>query len=77
MNNNPAEMSNMDLEKDMQQRNKKGNSSKDNEDEFSTISADKSKNQDKEPRAADSAYPAKETHNGSLPDPEELKLREE
>ena len=94
-NNNPAEMSNTDLEKDMQQKNEEGNDFKNeenvnkstaaegtlktpDEDESSKINMSTAYKQDEEQDLDDLVHAkAKESHNGSLPDPEEVKLRGE
>ena len=92
-NNNPAEMSNNDLEKDMQQKNEEGNAfvNEENankstaaegtlktpdEDESSKINITTAYKESEEQDLDDLVHTrAKETHNGSLPDPEEVKLR--
>ncbi len=94
-NNNPAEMSNTDLEKDMQQKNKEDNSFKNeeninkstaaegtlktpDEDESSKINMSTAYKESEEQDLDDLVHiRAKEVHNGSLPDPEEVKLRGE
>ncbi|WP_018614858.1 hypothetical protein [Segetibacter koreensis] len=94
-NNNPAEMSNNDLEKDMQQKNLEQNKpvNEENvnkstaaegtlktpeEDESSKINMSTAYKQDEEQDLDDLVHVrAKESHNGSLPDPEEAKLRGE
>lgn len=94
-NNNPAEMSNNDLEKEMQQKNEADNASVNDEnvnkstaaegalktpeeDESSKINMSTVYKQDEEQDLDDLVHTrAKESHNGSLPDPEEAKLRGE
>lgn len=94
-NNNPAEMSNNDLEKDMQQKNEeeKNADSEENvnkstaaegtlktsdEDESSKINMSTAYKEDQEQDLDDLVHVrAKESHDGSLPDPEEAKLRGE
>lgn len=94
-NNNPAEMSNTDLEKDMQQKNEEGNAAVNeenvnkstaaegslktsDEDESSKINMSTVYKRDEEQDLDDLVHTrAKESHNGSLPDPEEAKLRGE
>ncbi len=94
-NNNPAEMSNMDLENDMQQKKEGGNASGNeenankstasegtlkspSEDESSKINMSTAYKESEEQDLDDLVHVrAKETHNGSLPDPEEAKLRGE
>jgi hypothetical protein len=91
-NNNPAEMSNMDLEKDMQQRNREDDFVNDEDvskstaaegtlknadaDESSKVGMSTEYKKDEEQDLDDLVHVrAKEGHNGSLPDPEEAKLR--
>lgn len=94
-NNNPAEMSNMDLEKDMKQKNEEsdnlaneenvnkstaaeGTLKTPEEDESSKINMSTVYKQDQEQDLDDLVHTrAKESHNGSLPDPDEAKLRGE
>ena len=94
-NNNPAEMSNTDLEKDMEQKNKEGNSFENeenvnkstaaegtlktpDEDESSKINMSTVYKESEEQDLDDLVHArAKEVHNGSVPDPEEAKLRGE
>lgn len=93
--NNPAEMSNTDLEKDMQQKNERENNSANeenvnkstaaegtlktpDEDESSKVNMSTAYKKDEEQDLDDLVHQrAKESHNGSLPDPEEAKLRGE
>lgn len=94
-NNNPAEMSNNDLEKDMQQKNKEGDASINEEnvnkstaaegtlktpeeDESSKINMSTAFKESEEQDMDDLVHSrAKESHNGNMPDPEEVKLRGE
>ncbi len=94
-NNNPAEMSNIDLEKDMKQKNEESDAldNEENvnkstaaegtlitpeEDESSKINMSTAYKQDQEQDLDDLVHTrAKESHNGSLPDPDEAKLRGE
>lgn len=90
-NNNPAEMSNIDLEKDMLQKNEDGNEENINkstaaegtlktpdEDESSKINMSTAYKESEEQDLDDLVHArAKESHNGSMPDPEEAKLRGE
>ncbi|MEJ7683918.1 MAG: hypothetical protein WKG06_39890 [Segetibacter sp.] len=93
--NNPAEMSNIDLEKDMQQKNEKesnpvneenvnkstaaeGTLKTTDEDESSKINMSTVYKESEEQDLDDLVHTrTKESHNGSLPDPEEAKLRGE
>ena len=93
-NNNPAEMSNSDLEKDMQQKNEdahfenkedankstaaEGTLKTPEEDESSKINMSTVYKENEEQDLDDLVHTrAKESHDGSLPDPEEAKLRGE
>ncbi len=94
-NNNPAEMSNIDLEKDMQQKNEESNNVENeenvnkstaaegtlktpDEDESSKINMSTAYKESEEQDLDDLVHTrAKESHNGSLPDPEAAKLRGE
>lgn len=94
-NNNPAEMSNTDLEKDMKQKNEEENNSLNaenvnkstaaegtlitpDEDESSKINMSTVYKNDEEQDLDDLVHArANESHNGSLPDPEEAKFRGE
>lgn len=94
-NNNPAEMSNMDLEKDMKQKNEGDNNSLNDEnvnkstasegtlitpdeDESSKINMSTADKINEEQDLDDLVHVrATESHGGSLPDPEEAKLRGE
>lgn len=94
-NNNPSEMSNTDLENDMQQKKKQGDAfvNEENvnkstasegtlktpeEDESSKINMSTAYKDSEEQDLDDLVHVrAKEGHNGSLPDPEEAKLRGE
>ncbi len=94
-NNNPAEMSNIDLEKDIKQKNEESDAlmNEENvnkstaaegtlitpeEDESSKINMSTAYKQDQEQDLDDLVHTrAKESHNGSLPDPDEAKLRGE
>lgn len=94
-NNNPAEMSNSDLEKDMIQKKEDSSSFVDeedvnkstaaegtlktpDEDESSKINMITAFKENQEQDLDDLVHTrAKESHDGSLPDPEEVKLRGE
>lgn len=94
-NNNPAEMSNSDLEKDIEQKNEGSDAAVNEEnvnkstategtlktpdaDESSRINMTTVYKEDQEQDLDDLVHVrAKESHNGSLPDPEEAKLRGE
>lgn len=91
-NNNPAEMSNSDLEKDMQQNNENASISGQDvnkstaegtlqtaeEDESSKINMSTAFKANEEQDLDDLIHVrAQEAHNGSMPDPEEAKLRGE
>lgn len=93
-NNNPAEMSNNDLENDMKQKNEdtqfvneedankstadEGTLKTPDEDESSKVNMSTVFKENQEQDLDDLVHArAKESHNGSLPDPEEIKLRGE
>jgi len=91
-NNNPAEMSNSDLEKDMQQNNENASITSEDvnkstaegtlqtaeEDESSKINMSTAFKANEEQDLDDLIHVrAQEAHNGSMPDPEEAKLRGE
>ena len=93
-NNNPAEMSNNDLENDMKQKNEdshfvneedankstaaEGTLKTPEEDESSKINMSTAYKPDEEQDLDDLVHTrAKESHDGSLPDPEEVKLKGE
>ena len=94
-NSNPAEMSNIDLEKDMKQKNEKESNSLNDEnvnkstaaegtlitpeeDQSSKINMSTAYKKDKEQDLNDLVHErANESHSGTLPDPEQAKLRGE
>jgi hypothetical protein len=94
-NSNPAEMSNIDLEKDMKQKNEKESNSLNDEnvnkstaaegtlitpdeDESSKINMSTAYKKDEEQDLNDLVHErANESHSGTLPDPEQAKLRGE
>ena len=94
-NSNPAEMSNIDLEKDMKQKNEKESNSLNDEnvnkstaaegtlitpeeDQSSKINMSTAYKKDEEQDLNDLVHErANESHSGTLPDPEQAKLRGE
>ncbi|HLL44761.1 MAG TPA: hypothetical protein VK369_16540 [Segetibacter sp.] len=94
-NNNPAEMSNIDLEKDMKQKNEEESNSLNDEnvnkstaaegtlitpdeDESSKIIMSTAYKKEEEQNLDDLVHVrANESHSGTLPDPEQAKLRGE